>query len=229
MESTEFLSPKSSKIIPFPQTVVWRVRHLPLKRSFDILFSFAALTLGLPVFLLIALVTRLTSKGPVIYSHQRVGRGGKLFSCYKFRTMYANADAMLEEVLDSDPQLREDWEERRKLANDPRVTPMGRFLRKTSLDELPQFFNVLVGDMSVVGPRPVCTDEVKQFFGMKAYKILQVRPGVTGLWQTAGRSVSTYEERVSLDENYVDTHSFFVDLLLVLKTIPRMVWPRGAW
>lgn len=204
------------------------IRHLPIKRGFDILFSLAALLCGLPLYLLIALLIKLSSSGPVLFRQERVGRGGKLFSCLKFRTMIPDAEKALTDLLQIDPVLYQEWNDCRKLSRDPRVTPIGRLLRKTSLDELPQFWNVLKGDLSVVGPRPVCIDEIEEFYGAKAYKILKVRPGLTGIWQTSGRSDISYRERVEMDEMYVDLHSFRFDLILILKTIFRIVRPRGA-
>lgn len=205
------------------------IRHKPLKRIFDVLFSAALLFFGLPVFCMIALMIRVTSKGSSVYSHERIGRGGKVFRCFKFRTMYADADLKLQELLEKNPTLKMEWELCRKLKNDPRITPIGRFLRKTSLDELPQFWNVLRGDLSIVGPRPVVLAEIGQYYGQKASKILSVRPGITGLWQVSGRNDTTYHTRVRLDEEYVDNHSFILDLKLVLKTIPSMIFSKGAY
>lgn len=207
---------------------LFNIRHLPLKRTFDLCFSLPVLLIGFPIFLLIALLVKFSSKGPVFFKQERVGRGGKLFTCLKFRTMRPDADQLLENLLTTNPELRQEWQAKRKLANDPRITSIGRFLRKTSLDELPQFWNVLKGDLSVVGPRPVCADEVQEFYGLKAYKILQVRPGLTGVWQTSGRSTTTYDERVQMDENYINHHSFLFDIKLILKTIPKMLRPRDA-
>ncbi|MBA2728203.1 MAG: sugar transferase, partial [Parachlamydiaceae bacterium] len=188
------------------------VKHRPVKRFFDIIFSALILILGMPAFLLLAIAIKLTSIGPVFYSQERVGRGGKLFRCYKFRTMIPNAEACQRELVSSNPQLHDEWLLNRKLKNDPRVTLLGTFLRKTSLDELPQFWNVLKGDLSVVGPRPVVIDEVIEHFGQKAEKILSVRPGITGLWQVSGRSNVTYPKRLLLDEQYIDDFSMFLDL-----------------
>lgn len=206
-----------------------KIKHKPLKRIFDISFSFLALLLCLPIFLLIALAIRLNSPGPVIYSHERIGRGGKAFRCYKFRTMYPDADARLQELLDSDPIMRTEWVAHRKLKNDPRVTPVGRFLRKTSLDEFLQFWNVFKGDLSIVGPRPVVREEVTDYLGEKAIKILSVRPGLTCIWQVSGRSDTSYPHRIKLDEQYIDNHSFLLDLRLIAKTIPSMINSRGAY
>lgn len=205
-----------------------RVCHDGYKRFFDLVFSLFVLILGAPLFLLIALAIRLSSSGPTIYSHQRVGRGGRLFPCYKFRTMYRDADIRLKRLLEHDSTLRKEWEQNYKLKNDPRITPFGTFLRKTSLDELPQFWNALKGDMSIVGPRPVQQQEILRF-GAAAPWILSVRPGLTGLWQTSGRSDLSYEARVSLDLQYIQERSFKKDLLLVAKTIPLMLSKRGAY
>ncbi len=211
----------------FPQGCL--VRHIPVKRIFDICFSITALICGAPLFLLIALAIRLSSQGESFYAHERVGRGGKSFKCYKFRTMYANSDKRLQKLLDKDPLLKKEWEETYKLKNDPRITPVGAFLRKTSLDELPQFFNVITGELSVVGPRALVREEVAQYLGHKAMKILSVRPGLTGLWQTSGRSNTSYDTRIRLDEYYINHQSFLFDLVLIIKTIPVMIFCRGAY
>jgi exopolysaccharide production protein ExoY len=205
------------------------VRNNFLKRSFDILFSLSVLILGSPVFALVALAVRFSSPGKIIFAQERPGRGGEVFSCYKFRTMYTNAEEQLKALLDSNEELRSEYEMYRKLKNDPRVTPIGAFLRKTSLDELPQFWNVLIGDLSVVGPRPYLRSEVQNDLGVKAYKILSVRPGITGIWQTSGRSNSNFETRMQLDEQYIDNRSLFFDIALVLKTIPAMLFSKGAY
>lgn len=205
------------------------VKHIPVKRIFDIIFSFGMLALCIPLFLLIILMICFSSRGKVIYSHERIGRGGKPFQCYKFRTMYSDADARLEELLESNPALRKEWEQSRKLKQDPRISPIGRFLRKSSLDELPQFWNVLKGDLSVVGPRPVVYEELVRYIGSKASKILSVRPGLTCIWQVSGRSDTCYSQRIALDEAYVDNQSFLLDLKLILKTIPSMLSSKGAY
>ncbi|MDP1834855.1 MAG: sugar transferase [Chlamydiales bacterium] len=224
----DFVGSHTSYAIEQPVIPKRHIKHSPLKRAFDIAFSLCAIIIGLPLYALLALVVKLSSTGKVIFGHERVGRGGKIFKCYKFRTMYPNADQMLESVLNESPALRAEWDICRKLTNDPRITPIGHILRKTKLDEIPQFWNVLVGDLSIVGPRPVCADEIQKYYGVKSYKILSVRPGITGLWQTSDRREMTYQERINLDEQYIDRQNFFLDLLLVLKTIPTMVRPRGA-
>lgn len=205
------------------------IRHKPLKRIFDIIFTALVLVLGFPVFLLISLAVKCSSSGPIFYFQERIGRGGKPFLCYKFRTMYSDADRRLELLLNENPHLNREWEETHKLKNDPRVTPLGAFLRKTSLDELPQFWNVLKGDLSVVGPRPVVKHEVAKYFGEKAAVILSIRPGLTGIWQVSGRNDMAYAMRIQLDELYVDTQSLKLDLMLIAKTIPAMLFSRGAY
>ena len=205
------------------------VKHIPLKRVFDLCFSFLVFVMGFPVFFLIAIAIRLTSSGKIIYSHERIGRGGKSFRCFKFRTMYKDADLRLNRVLAKNPALRQEWEKQRKLKKDPRVTPIGHFLRRTSLDELPQFWNVLRGDLSVVGPRPVVRSELETYYGIKAKRILSIRPGLTGLWQVSGRNDTTYLTRILLDEMYIEKQTFLLDLRLVLKTIPTMLFSKGAY
>lgn len=206
-----------------------RVRHMPLKRLFDIVFSLCALLFFLPLCLIIAVLVGLTSRGGVFYAHERVGRGGHRFRCYKFRSMYVDADRRLEELLAKDPVLRAEWASTRKLRNDLRVTPIGACLRKTSLDEIPQFLNVLKGDLSVVGPRPVVELEIIKFLGPKATKILSIRPGLTCFWQVSGRTDTTYAERVQMDEQYVDERTMGTDIKLIAKTIPVMFSSRGAY
>ncbi len=205
-----------------------KIKHHPIKRIFDICFSLGALAFFTPFLVFIALAVKLTSKGKILYSHPRIGRGGKPFNCYKFRTMYSDADERLKEML-KNPKILDEWEKTHKLKNDPRVTPVGKFLRKTSLDELPQFWNVLVGDLSVVGPRPVVEAEVTKFLGCKAAKILSIRPGVTGPWQVHGRNDTDYAVRVKMAEEYVDKHSLIMDLKLIAKTIPAMISTKGAY
>lgn len=219
-----------ARIIPLNPLLEYKIKHLPIKRSFDILFSLGALIIGLPFFILIGMLIFFTSPGKIIFAHKRVGRGGKTFSCYKFRTMYPNADARLKEILATDPKLKVEWEKTFKLKKDPRVTPIGAFLRKTSLDELPQFWNVLKGDLSIVGPRPVIQEEVHKYLGVKAVKILSIRPGLTGPWQVSGQSnIDCYQKRIELDEYYVDNRSIILDLKLIAKTIPVMLFSKGAY
>lgn len=211
------------------QTHFGEIRHLPLKRLLDVVFSLAALVILSPLYLLIASMIRLTSKGKAIYYQKRIGRGGVYFHCYKFRTMYQNSEGILQEILAKDSEKNKEWNESHKLKNDPRITPFGTFLRKSSLDELPQFWNVLKGDLSVVGPRPVVQEEIEKHFGPKAEKIFSIRPGITGLWQISGRSNTSYSNRIALDEYYVEQRTFFTDLKIIVLTIPCMILRKGAY
>lgn len=207
----------------------YSVKHIPIKRIFDIAFSLSAILVLSPLFVLIAMGIWCCSSGKVIYSQKRIGRGGILFRCYKFRTMYPDADMRLHEILENDPAKRKEWDETHKLKDDPRVTPIGIFLRKTSLDELPQFWNVLKGDLSVVGPRPVTQQEIAKHFGESANKILSLRPGITGLWQISGRSDISYPKRIALDEHYIYHRSFLLDMKIIALTIPRIISRKGAY
>ena len=200
------------------------------KRPFDILFSTLAIIVFSPVMLIIALAIKLTDGGSVIYKQRRIGKNGEEFTIYKFRTMYMDSDERLRELLRNNPELREEWNKCFKLKNDPRITPIGRILRKTSLDELPQFFNVLKGDMSIVGPRPVVKEELERFYKEKAIFYKSVKPGITGFWQVECRSdVEDYEERVKMDEWYVKNQSFLFDMKIILKTIKVMLTGKGAY
>ncbi len=199
------------------------------KRIFDIIFSFFALLFFLPFGIVIALLIKLSSRGPVFYKCSRVGMNGAKIECWKFRTMCIDAEKRLQKLLAENPKLKEEWDAYYKLKDDPRINGVGKFLRKTSLDELPQFWNVLKGDLSVVGPRPVTEEEVQKYFREKAKKILSVRPGLTGIWQTSGRNLLTFDERIQLEEEYIDRHSFILDLKIICKTIPHFFFAKGAF
>jgi lipopolysaccharide/colanic/teichoic acid biosynthesis glycosyltransferase len=201
-----------------------------LKRTGDIAFSLTVLTVGSPVFIALALLIKLTSKGPVFYVQQRVGRGYRSFGCIKFRTMRRDADRILTKVLADSPSLDEEFRNDFKLKNDPRITRLGKFLRRSSLDELPQFINVLRGQMSVVGPRPIVRAELPRYRD-RMDEVLAVRPGLTGLWQVSGRNNLSYEKRVSLDLQYAAKRNLLMDLKIILKTIQVILDPRdrGAY
>ena len=196
------------------------------KRALDILGAGIGLVLLAPFFLIVALMVR-ADGGPAFFAHQRVGRGGKLFGCLKFRSMVIDSQARLEALLANDPAARAEWEATRKLKNDPRITRIGRFLRSTSLDELPQLINVLLGEMSLVGPRPVQEAEIDRYYGASAAHYMAVRPGITGLWQVSGRSETSYESRVALDVSYVSRPSLLADISILLRT-PVAVLSRRA-
>jgi lipopolysaccharide/colanic/teichoic acid biosynthesis glycosyltransferase len=196
------------------------------KRLFDVVFSLSVLILFLPVYLLLALLIAISSPGPIFYIQERVGRDYKLFGCLKFRTMVENADEMLGDIMSTSPQLREEFEDNFKLKKDPRITGIGKFLRLTSLDEFPQFWNVLKGDMSVVGPRPLVPEELHKY-GHHMDKVLTIRPGITGLWQVSGRNDIPYPLRVQMDVYYVNFRNFWLDLWLIVKTIGVIVFPKN--
>jgi len=205
-----------------------RLSFFPIaKRALDIFGAAVGLVLLAPFFLIVALMVR-ADGGPAFFAHQRVGRGGKLFGCLKFRSMVVDSQARLEALLASDPAARAEWDATRKLKNDPRITRIGRFLRSTSLDELPQLINVLRGEMSLVGPRPVLEAELDRYYGASAAHYMAVRPGITGLWQVSGRSETTYESRVALDVSYVSRPSFMADIAILLRTPLAVLSRRGA-
>lgn len=189
---------------------------LTVKRGFDLLVALLLLPAIIPVILCLMLWTRLNG-GPGLFGHLRIGKNGRPFRCWKIRTMVPDADKVLTELLRSDPDMCAEWAADQKLSQDPRVTPLGAFLRRTSLDELPQIWNVLVGDMSLVGPRPVTKDELARY-GAAKHSYLSVRPGITGLWQVSGRNSVGYSARVALDEAYCADVTFKKDLKILLKT-----------
>ncbi len=199
-----------------------------LKRVADLVVVIIGGTILMPFLLLVSLLIKLSSPGPVLFKHRRIGKGGRRFQAWKFRTMVPEADKKLSEYLQKHPELQEEWERDQKLRHDPRVTSIGRFLRRTSLDELPQLWNVLRGDMSLVGPRPIVDDEVAKY--ADRYRIYQkVRPGITGLWQVSGRNNTSYWDRVMLDTTYVSNWSLWLDLCILAKTIVVVVRRDGAY
>ena len=180
-----------------------------------------------PLMLLVAWLTWRRDGVPIFFAHYRVGRGGKLFRCLKFRTMYRESEQMLADLLRDNAQAREEWQRDQKLSNDPRITPVGHFLRRTSLDELPQLFNVLRGEMVLVGPRPITVAELTRY-GRVRWHYLSVRPGITGLWQVSGRNDTTYDERVALDRSYVEQRTLWLDLQILFKTVGVVLSRDGA-
>ncbi|MCS6814750.1 MAG: sugar transferase [Cyanobacteria bacterium] len=197
-----------------------------IKRVFDIVFSLAVLIIFSPLYLLIALLIVLTSPGPIFYVQQRIGRNYQPFGCIKFRTMHRKADEALQSLIEASPQLRREFEANFKLKRDPRVTWIGRFLRATSLDEFPQFWNVLKGEMSVVGPRPLVKAELIKY-GKYIDQVLTIRPGITGLWQVSGRNDVPYPLRVKMDLYYVRSRSLSLDCWLIIRTIRVVIFPRN--
>lgn len=222
---------------PVPRAAPWwgamvrrllRSRHL--KRLMDITVATLALVVGAPLFLMVALAVWRSSPGGLFYVQRRLGRGHKPFGCIKFRTMVQGADRQLRRTLKTSAQLQDDFRRGFKLKNDPRITPVGHMLRRTSLDELPQFLNILRGEMSLVGPRPIVRAEVERY-GEAIDQVLSVRPGLTGLWQVSGRNNLTYAQRVALDLQYVSRRSFVLDLVILWRTVGVVLSPtdNGAY
>lgn len=198
-----------------------------LKRLFDIIVTLFFIILLTPFWLIMWFIIS-RDGGPVLFSHSRVGRYGREFKCYKFRSMVTNSADVLAHLLATDATARAEWEKDFKLKNDPRITKIGHFIRKTSLDEFPQFFNVLKGDMSLVGPRPIVTKELERY-GDKAKYYLMMRPGITGLWQVSGRNDVSYQTRVNMDMEYAQQWNFFKDIIILLKTVIVVGLRKGAY
>lgn len=195
-----------------------------VKRTTDIILSLTSLVGLLPFFAIIALAIKLDSKGPVFFKHTRIGKDGKIIKIYKFRTMVENAEDLIKRFT---PEQMKEYEENYKLSDDPRITKVGKFLRKTSLDELPQLINILKGDLSIVGPRPVVANELKKY-GTNIKKFLSVTPGLTGYWAANGRSCTSYEQRMQMELFYIDNLSFKLDVKVFFKSIGAVLNRKGA-
>ena len=200
----------------------------PLKRVFDIVFASVVLLLISPLFIIVALMLKVTDPGPVIYRHVRVGLWGRRFTCFKFRTMVVDAENVLKVLLNDDASIRAEWERSQKLIKDPRVTRVGRFLRESSLDELPQLINVMRGEMSLVGPRPIVPSETSRY-GDRLVSYVLARPGLTGTWQISGRSDCGYDKRVKLDASYVSDWRFSTDLSILVRTVGVVIERKGSY
>ena len=200
------------------------VQYKLVKRITDIVLSFISLVVLLPVFAVIALAIKLESKGPVFFKHTRIGKNGKIIKIYKFRSMVENAEDLIQQF--TKEQMKE-YEENYKLSDDPRITKVGKILRKTSLDELPQLINILKGDLSIIGPRPVVANELKKY-GTNIKKFLSVTPGLTGYWAANGRSCTSYEQRMQMELYYIDNLSLKMDVKVFLKTIVAVIKRKGA-
>lgn len=197
-------------------------------RALDVTLAVIALIVLAPLMLIIAAVIYILDPGPVIFAHQRIGRGGRSFPCLKFRSMVTDADARLRQLLESSAEAREEWERDHKLRDDPRVIGIGRFLRKTSLDELPQLWNVVRGDMSLVGPRPIVVGEISRY-GRYFEHYCAVRPGITGLWQVGGRNDVSYRRRVAYDVTYSRLRSCAMNVKIIAYTVPSVLFQRGSY
>jgi len=210
----------------YPNSWVQTLNGDATKRAFDIFFSLFVLIVFSPLYLVLAVLISISSPGSIFYVQQRVGKNHKPFGCIKFRTMVHNADEVLASMIADSPHMRDEFEANFKLRNDPRITWIGKFLRLTSLDEFPQFWNVLKGDMSVVGPRPLVPDELHKY-GNRIDKVLKIRPGITGLWQVSGRNDIPYPQRVQMDVYYVNCRNGLLDLWVISKTIGVVIFPRN--
>ena len=231
LASTKYSMMESARIGPQPARPPMRKHVEPdfrLGRLMDLAVACAALILVTPLMLIVALAIKLTSSGPVFYAQERIGLGGRSFPCLKFRTMRSDADGVLARVLATNSEMRAEWAKDQKLRSDPRVTWIGRLLRKSSLDELPQIFNVLWGDMSIVGPRPIVATEMVRY-QRHIVSYCAVRPGITGLWQISGRNHTTYRRRVACDVTYVRNKSAANDLRIMAMTVPVVLLARGAY
>ena len=199
-----------------------------LGRAIDMLVALAILVFVAPMMLAIGLLIRRSDPGPVFFGHERVGRDRRRFRCWKFRSMATDAEQRLQDLLARDAQARAEWDRDHKLRDDPRITRLGAFLRKSSLDELPQLFNIIRGEMSLVGPRPIVEAEIPRY-GRYFRHYCTVRPGLTGLWQVSGRSDVSYEQRVAMDVTYVRSKCLVLDLQILLKTIPAVLVRKGSY
>ena len=201
-----------------------------IKTIFDLFFALIFLVVSSPIFISIALLVKLSSRGPIFFLQKRVGKNKKTFNCIKFRTMHPEAEDILENLIVNNEALRKEFQETHKLKNDPRITNIGKFLRKTSLDEIPQFLNVIKMEMSIVGPRPIVKKEILKY-GKSYKKVISIKPGITGLWQVSGRNNLSYNRRVTLDCLYVDNMSPIIDLRIIIRTFGVIFFPndRGAY
>ena len=222
------LSNTRTNLVVFRNKLKSRYRII-LQNIFNYLLAILALPIFLPLIGVIAYKIKKESSGPVFFAHNRIGKNGKIIPTLKFRSMYSDAKDRLEKLLQENEELREEWEKDFKLKDDPRVTKIGAFLRKTSLDELPQIFNVLKGEMNFVGPRPVLQEELDMYYKEDADYYFMVKPGITGLWQVSGRSDTSYDFRVATDKWYVSNWSLWLDIVILLKTVKVVLFRDGAY
>ena len=197
-----------------------------IKRFLDFIFAFLLIILLIPLFLIIGILIKISSKGSIIYIQKRIGKNNTSFSCYKFRTMHPQSKYLLKKILIKNKDFKNQFSETRKIVNDPRITRFGKFLRFSSLDELPQIFNVLIGDMSFIGPRPIVKSEIKKY-GKEFGKVFSIKPGISGLWQVSGRNNLSYDKRVELDINYSENINFLLDIKIFIKTVVVILFPFG--
>ena len=208
----------------YKETLTKKTPYKIVKRGMDFIFALIGLIVLSPIFAIIAVAIKLESKGPVFFKHTRIGKNGKIIKIYKFRSMVENAEELIKKFT---PEQMKEYKENYKLTNDPRITKVGKFLRKTSLDELPQLINIIKGELSIIGPRPVVQEELKKY-GSNAEKFLSVTPGLTGYWAANGRSCTSYEQRMEMELFYVDNFSFKMDAKVFFKTIGAVIKREGA-
>lgn len=223
-ETTENMETTSLRTQSNVKTKISKKVYIKIKRVIDVILASIALILLSPVFAIIAIAIKIDSKGPVFFAHKRIGKNGKIIKLYKFRSMVINAEELIKSFT---PEQMREYKENYKLTNDPRITKVGKFLRKTSLDELPQLINIINGDLSIIGPRPVVADELEKY-GVNKDKFLSVTPGLTGYWAANGRSNTTYEQRKEMELYYIDNLSLKMDIKVFFKTILSVVKKEGA-
>ena len=223
-ETTENMETTSLRTQSDVKTKISKKVYIKIKRVIDVILASIALILLSPVFAIIAIAIKIDSKGPVFFAHKRIGKNGNIIKLYKFRSMVINAEELIKSFT---PEQMREYKENYKLTNDPRITKVGKFLRKTSLDELPQLINIINGDLSIIGPRPVVADELEKY-GTNKDKFLSVTPGLTGYWAANGRSNTTYEQRMEMELYYIDNLSLKMDIKVFFKTILSVVKKEGA-
>lgn len=223
-ETTENIETTSLRTQSDVKTKISKKVYIKIKRVIDVILASVALILLSPLFAIIAIAIKIDSKGPVFFAHKRIGKNGKIIKLYKFRSMVINAEELIKSFT---PEQMREYKENYKLTNDPRITKVGKFLRKTSLDELPQLINIINGDLSIIGPRPVVADELEKY-GVNKDKFLSVTPGLTGYWAANGRSNTTYEQRMEIELYYIDNLSLKMDIKVFFKTILSVLKKEGA-
>lgn len=223
-ETTENIETTSLRTQSDVKTKIIKKVYIKIKRVIDVILASVALILLSPLFAIIAIAIKIDSKGPVFFAHKRIGKNGKIIKLYKFRSMVINAEELIKSFT---PEQMREYKENYKLTNDPRITKVGKFLRKTSLDELPQLINIINGDLSIIGPRPVVADELEKY-GVNKDKFLSVTPGLTGYWAANGRSNTTYEQRMEMELYYIDNLSLKMDIKVFFKTILSVLKKEGA-
>ena len=223
-ETTENIETTSLRTQSDVKTKISKKVYIKIKRVIDVILASVALILLSPLFAIIAIAIKIDSKGPVFFAHKRIGKNGKIIKLYKFRSMVINAEDLIKSFT---PEQMREYKENYKLTNDPRITKVGKFLRKTSLDELPQLINIINGDLSIIGPRPVVADELEKY-GVNKDKFLSVTPGLTGYWAANGRSNTTYEQRMEMELYYIDNLSLKMDIKVFFKTILSVLKKEGA-